>query len=148
GDRGAGEHALESIGGHPAEHDRQSRAGDGLQRIRQQLQAVQKQGEAGGEQPYHRDEVQISCRRHVSFNPSSPRCDRPPRYRASVARRVCSSFSLAALTFGYVRLSVSTATTTAAATTRRVNHLLSAGTTNQGAFFEAVARIASSYARM
>ena len=34
----------------------------------------------------------------------------------------------------------------AAATTRRVNHLLSAGTTNQGACFDAVARIASSNA--
>ncbi len=38
--------------------------------------------------------------------------------------------------------------TIAATTTSRVNHLLSAGTTNQGACFDAVARIASSNAFM
>src|SRR5215469_6845559 len=68
--------------------------------------------------------------------------------RVSAARIDASSFFFAASTFGYVRSSCSTASTIAAATARRVNHLLSAGTTNQGACFDAVARIASSNARI
>src|SRR5262249_44666191 len=67
---------------------------------------------------------------------------------ASAARIVASSSFFLASTFGYVRSSCSTASTIAAATTSRVNHLSSAGTTNQGACCDAVARIASSYARM
>src|SRR5262249_42269924 len=65
---------------------------------------------------------------------------------ASAARSVASSFFFSVSTFGYVRSSCSTASTIEAATTSRVNHLLSAGTTNQGAWFDAVARIVSSNA--
>src|SRR5215831_792000 len=66
----------------------------------------------------------------------------------SAARTLANSFLFSASTFGNVRSSCSTASTIAAATTRRVNHLLSAGTTNHGACVDAEARIASSYARM
>src|SRR5215510_1105724 len=68
--------------------------------------------------------------------------------RASAARAATNSFFVFASIFGYVRSSPSTACTIAAATTSRVNHLLSAGTTYHGAWFDAVARIASSKARM
>ncbi len=70
------------------------------------------------------------------------------RWRASAARAAANSFFFSASTFGYVRSSFSTASTIAAATTSRVNHLLSAGTTYHGACFDAVARIASSNACM
>ena len=52
---------------------------------------------------------------------------------ASSARAAASSFFFSAPTLGYWRSRFSTASTIAAATTSRVNHLLSAGTTNQGA---------------
>src|SRR5580704_1938679 len=69
-------------------------------------------------------------------------------WTASSARAAANSFFFSASTFGYVRLSSSTASPIAAATTRRVNHLLSAGTTYHGACLAAVARIASSNACM
>src|SRR5258706_10305880 len=72
----------------------------------------------------------------------------PPASRASAARAAANSFFFCASTFGYARSSCSTASTIAAATTSRVNHLLLAGTTNHGACVDAVARIASSNARM
>src|SRR4030095_150131 len=66
------------------------------------------------------------------------------RARFAAAR----SFSLASLTVGYARSSEDSASITAAATTTRVNHLLSAGTTYHGARLVAVFRIVSSYASM
>jgi hypothetical protein len=51
---------------------------------------------------------------------------------------------LALSTFGKARFSSSSASITVAATTRRVNHLLSAGTTYHGAWGVLVARIISS----
>ncbi|MDR6306081.1 hypothetical protein GGQ85_003809 [Nitrobacter vulgaris] len=57
----------------------------------------------------------------------------------SSIRATAKSFIYSGETLGYSRLRSST-TSTAVATTRRVNHLLSAGTTNQGKAFEAVAR--------
>src|SRR5215831_397205 len=84
--------------------------------------------------------------------PTPPRTDVAVDMRyvseVSAARTAASSFFFSAAGFGYVRSSCSTASTIAAATTSRVNHLLSAGTTNQGACLDAVAPIASSYARM
>src|SRR5215467_15175779 len=59
-----------------------------------------------------------------------------------------SSFNLRSSAFRYLRSRESSATTTAAATTARANHLLSAGTTYHGAAFVAVFRIISSYASM
>src|SRR5262245_13343219 len=74
----------------------------------------------------------------------------PSRYvsLASAARAATNSSFCFASIFGYVRSSSSIACTIAAPTTSRVNHLLSAGTTYQGACFDAVARIASSKACM
>src|ERR1017187_6351006 len=59
-----------------------------------------------------------------------------------------SSRSFSGLTSGYRRSSESSASITAAATTTRVNHLLSAGTTYQGDSSVEVSRIISSYASM
>jgi hypothetical protein len=59
-----------------------------------------------------------------------------------------SSFSFSLLTFGSWRLSASNVSMTAAATTVRVNHLLSAGTTYHGASGVEVSRIISWYAVM
>src|SRR5262245_3018859 len=70
----------------------------------------------------------------------------PARTSTRLAAR--SSVRFALPTFGYSRSSESSASMMAAATTTRVNHLLSAGTTYQGASSVAVSRIASSYARM
>ena len=61
----------------------------------------------------------------------------------SSARAAANSFIFSAPTFGYARSSCSTTSTIAAATTSRVNHLLSAGTTYHGACSDAVARMAS-----
>src|SRR5258707_4132576 len=55
-----------------------------------------------------------------------------------------SSLRLAASTLGYDSLSSSNVSTRTADTTSRVNHLLSAGTTYQGALSVAVLRIMSS----
>ncbi len=69
---------------------------------------------------------------------SDERCGSGYRSRESATRAAASCFFFAASTFGYARLRVSMASTIAAATTSRVNHLLSAGTTNHGACFDAV----------
>src|SRR5262245_26781022 len=61
---------------------------------------------------------------------------------------LASSFNLRSSAFGYLRSRESSAAMTAAATTTRANHLLSAGTTYHGAAFVAVFRIMSSYASM
>src|SRR5439155_25512308 len=55
-----------------------------------------------------------------------------------------SSLSFSSPTFGYANLSEARVSITAAATTTRVNHLLSAGTTYQCDSFVAVQRIVSS----
>jgi hypothetical protein len=57
---------------------------------------------------------------------------------SSASRATLSSFFCSASIFGYFKSSSATVSTTAAATTSRVNHLLSAGTTNHGARFDAV----------
>jgi hypothetical protein len=51
---------------------------------------------------------------------------------------VASSLSLSSPTSGYSKPRSASVSTTAAATTTRVNHLLSAGTTYHGAYFVAV----------
>src|SRR6185503_12484174 len=68
--------------------------------------------------------------------------------RRSARRAAASSLRLALSTFGYFRSSPAIVSMIAAATITRVYHLLSAGTTYHGASLVAVARIASSYARM
>src|ERR1700704_2418083 len=64
----------------------------------------------------------------------------------SCFRAASSSAFCAGSIFGYESFSALSASTTAAATTSRVNHLLSAGTTYQGACGLAVFWIMSSYA--
>src|SRR4051794_35512933 len=59
-----------------------------------------------------------------------------------------NSSRLASLTFGYCNFIAANVSITAAATITRVNHLLSAGTTYQGEFSEAVSQMVSSYASM
>lgn len=62
----------------------------------------------------------------------------------SCSRAACSSARIDLLTVGYWRLSEANVSITAAATTRRVNHLLSAGTTYQGERLLAVWRTMAS----
>src|ERR1700746_3365002 len=66
----------------------------------------------------------------------------------SAVRADSSSLRLAESTFGYVNCNFCRVCTTAAATTTRVYHLLSAGTMYQGAAAVAVWRTISSYASM
>src|SRR5260370_11864743 len=64
--------------------------------------------------------------------------------RARFALAISSSLALS--TWGYARSREASVSTTAAATTTRVNHLLSAGTTYHGLCFVAVFLILSSLA--
>ena len=69
------------------------------------------------------------------------------RYSASSFNRAaCNAACSSALVWGIFKSSPSSASIIAATTTSRVNHLLSAGTTNHGACGVAVAAIASWYA--
>src|SRR4029077_6420475 len=63
-------------------------------------------------------------------------------------RAAANSFRFWGSTLGYDRLRSSSVSTIAAATARRVNHLLSAGMTNQGVCGVAVLAIISWYACM
>src|SRR4030095_23724 len=74
----------------------------------------------------------------------------PGRYFSAISSRraVASSARVAGATFGYSSLSDAIASMTALATTMRVNHLLSAGTTCHGACSVAVCRIMSSNAAL
>ena len=74
-------------------------------------------------------------------------CAAAPRlaYDRRSSRRAFTNFVfVASSTLGYCKPSDQSVSITAAATTRRVNHLLSAGTTYHGAWSAAVLRIASS----
>ena len=65
---------------------------------------------------------------------------------SSFFRAAARSLSFSGPTFGWCKSSLDSVSITAAATTSQVNHLLSAGTTYQGASGVAVWRIMSSYA--
>src|SRR5215510_7645089 len=88
----------------------------------------------------------------LSLLPASSYLAEPRAYSYLSASKACfiiaSSFNLLSFTCGYLRSRECNKSMTAAATTMRVNHLLSAGTTYHGAAFVAVFRIVSSYAFM
>src|SRR4029078_8709338 len=65
-------------------------------------------------------------------------------FRSNCAFAACNCFRSSGLTVGYASFRSFKVSTTAAATTRRVYHLLSAGTTYQGACLLEVATIISS----
>src|SRR5882672_12073966 len=82
----------------------------------------------------------------VCHHPSP--CDTAYFSAMSSRRALASSARATGANFGYSSCRESMASITAPATTIRVNHLLSAGTTYQGAYSVAVCRIMSSKAAM
>src|SRR5262249_20498031 len=83
---------------------------------------------------------------HTILGPRTSRPDHDSSW--SIARATASSLRCALVNLGYARSRLLSASTTAAATTSRVNHLWSAGTTYHGACGVAVCWIMSSYACM